>query len=78
MSRPVKRALTHRFSRPPRRRADDLVAEDDREPGRVDLAVAQVQVGTAHRARADPDAQLAYGRHRVGHVGHPQWLTGTL
>ena len=37
---------------------DDLVAEDDRKLGRLDLAVAQVQIGAADAAGADLQQQL--------------------
>ena len=43
---------------------DDLVAEYDWQLGGLDLAVAQVQVGAAHRARPDLQQQLA--RLRLG------------
>ena len=37
---------------------DDLVAEDDRELGRLDLGVAEVQVGPADATGVDGQAQL--------------------
>ena len=89
MSRPVKRALTHRFSRPldavatapvgPAQPghahpltviglADDLVAEDDRPPGSLDLPVAEMQVRPADRACPDREAQLPGAGLGVGQV----------
>ena len=106
MSRPVKRAFGHRFSRPlvqysqvpsvhpshgtPTRSptfsaalaraarldgADDLVAEDPRRRGDLDLAVEQVQVGAADRAGVDADQQLARARLGDRHLGRAQRLT---
>jgi hypothetical protein len=39
--------------------ANDLMAEDHRELRRVDLVVAEVEVGPADRARLDGEAELA-------------------
>ena len=99
MSRPVKRALTHRFSRPlvqyrhspsvqPSQGtpdapavvglADDLMAEDHRQLRRLDLAVAQVQIGPAHGTRRDLQPQLAGAGLGVGDGGGSQRLAGRV
>ena len=96
MSRPVKRALTQRFSRSERQydavavgpaqprdpdpasvvgHADDLVAENDGELGRIDLAVAQMQIGSAHAARAHVKQQLARPGLRIRQCRRPERLT---
>ena len=54
---------------------DDLVAEHDRELGGVDLTVAQVQVGAAHRAGGDRQQQLAGAGGGVGKLRRLEWLT---
>ncbi len=57
---------------------DDLMAENHRQLGRIDLGVAQVQVRTADRARGDAQTQLARTRRRVGHGDGAQRLAGLL
>jgi hypothetical protein len=59
-------------------RADDLVAEDHRKLGRLDLGVAQMQVGPAHGARRHPDEQLTGAGPGVGPLGRDQWFAGAL
>ena len=52
-----------------RHRAHHLVAGDPRQRHPwIQLAVDQVQVGTAHRAGQHPQQQLALTRHRIGHL----------
>jgi len=58
--------------------ADDLVAEGYRQLGRRDLAVAQVKVGAADRARADREPQLPGLWFRVGERGELQGLALAL
>jgi hypothetical protein len=58
--------------------ADDLMTEDDRQPRRVDLGVAQVQVGAADRARGDPDPYLSRRRARLRSLGQDEGLPRAL
>ena len=95
----MKRARTHRFSRPERQYAhspqvqpshgtptrrpssaipDDLVAEHEREMARLELAVAQVQVGAADPARLDAQLQLPGRRLRLRDLGEPQRAAGLV
>ena len=60
-SRRSSRATARRRGARPRCVADDLVAEDHRQLGRLDLVVAQVQIGAADRAGPDRQQQLAVG-----------------
>src|SRR5690606_463808 len=41
---------------------DDLVARDDRQPPSFEVALAELEVRAAHRARADLDQHLAGAR----------------
>jgi hypothetical protein len=58
--------------------ADDLMAEDARRIGDLDLAVEQVKVGAAHRARVDADQQFARTRLGNGHLGGAQRLSRSI
>jgi hypothetical protein len=51
---------------------DDLVAQHDREPGRLYFRVAEVKVGPANRARGDAQQQLASRRVGIGNDGGAQ------
>jgi hypothetical protein len=46
--------------------SDDLMPEHNREPGRLDLVVAQMEVGPAHPAGAHPEFELPRLRGGVG------------
>jgi hypothetical protein len=54
------------------------LAEHHRELGRVDLAVAQVQVGAAHRTGGDLEQQLIRARGGIEERRRPNLLSGTL
>ena len=58
--------------------SDDLMAEHDRELRRVDLAVAQVQVGAAHPAGAYAQQQLVGPRLGIRQRGQPERLTRSV
>jgi hypothetical protein len=47
--------------------ADDLVAQNDRAPERRQLAVDDVKIRPANRARLDPQEDLTARRHRPLH-----------
>jgi hypothetical protein len=53
------------------------VSGDDRELRRVDLAVAQVQVGAADGACLDAEEQLPRRRLRVGQLDQRERLSGS-
>ena len=58
--------------------AHDLVAGHERQPVRRQLAVDDVQVGSAHAAGMHAQEQLAGGRLRRGHVLELQRLAGRV
>ena len=53
--------------------ADDLVAQDNRQFGGMNLFIAQVQIGAAHPARLDLQQQLAGPRRGVWKRCRLQW-----
>jgi hypothetical protein len=59
-------------------RADDLMAEDQRQVPGPDVAVAQVQVGPADAAGVHADQDLPGGGPRLRHVGETQRPPGSI
>ena len=64
-ARPVRPAEPWHADAPPVHRADDLVAQDQRQMAGRDLAVAQVQVGPADAAGARPGSAPGRGPGRA-------------
>ena len=60
------------------RAADDLVTDDERELRLRQLAVDDVEVGAADRARGDPQPNLARLRLGDGQLLEPQRLAGRV
>ena len=54
-------------------RPDDLVAGDDGQARRADVAFEEVEVGAADAAGEDGDPDLAGAGHRSGDVFHPKF-----
>lgn len=57
---------------------DDLVARNDRQRRRRQLAIDHVQVGAAHAAGQHLDAQLAGAGLRLGNVTQVQRFAGSF
>jgi hypothetical protein len=57
-------------------RADDLMTRDDRQFGRLDVALDQVQIGAAHGTGIDADANLSCGGLRLRMLDQVQRAAG--